>query len=198
MSDRSLLELFEQLIRDPSLRAEMTADESAFFTQHGFGALGGLDDPIMAEAVTNVVAGFPPDVAEHFSDYTVAASPLPHTPDDIDSGSIVDLLESAPDWPGSDDAAMTSALDTAVESELLDGFGAGADAGETAEVPATDSVDDAGAAPAQDIEGSEPALDPLSDLEADSDGEPTILEQPDPMDLDEPAEPDFDEAEFDG
>ena len=188
------------------MRAEFSADQAGFFAERGFGDLG---EPLMAEALTNVVSGFPPEVAEHFSEFTVAASPLPSDPDsvdvDIDVARAFDLLASTPDWPetgaGSyqpDAATLTgadgpgtdgSADDAAVET--VDDFGSGAgpvdrDAPEAgSDAAATES-----AGPADDrISGGDDEVpgagDPLDELSVETPEEPTSIEEVDPMGLDE-------------
>ena len=141
MSVPSLRELFEQLVRNPSADAQVLAEFD-------------LDGPLMAEAVTNVVAGFPPEVAEHFSEYTAAASPVPTEAEgDADPTIGLDLLTTAPEWPADEGLAIEP--EEALGPDGLDDFGRGA-VGEPEPVSA----------------GPEPDLDRL-DSPADADGTPT-------------------------
>lgn len=199
MSDVSLRELFEQLIRDPATRSEFMADQAGFFEARGF---GGLEDPLMAEAVTNVVAGFPPDVAEHFSQFTVAASPLPDAtgsedPGDLDLGDAFELLASAPAWPEPEPAepepepAEPGPGDGQEPlSEAMDDFGSGAgeDLGVGLADPGIGIDDEAGAdiEAAPDLEADLTSdlvdTDPLADLAGAAADDPSAA---DPMDLDE-------------
>ena len=191
------------------MRAEFSADQAGFFAERGFGDLG---EPLMAEALTNVVSGFPPEVAEHFSEFTVAASPLPSDPDavdvDIDLARAFDLLASTPDWPEtetgsdqSDAATPTGAHDPDTDGsaddaadETVDDFGSGAG---TVDQGAADGPVDQGAA---DAAGSDTvatgsvgqadhqiagAGDPLDELSVETSVEPTSIEEVDPMGLDE-------------
>jgi hypothetical protein len=213
MTDVSLRELFEQLIRDPATRTEFMADQAGFFEARGF---GDLDDPLMAEAITNVVAGFPPDVAEHFSEFTVAASPVPHDPgsDDpgsgdpgaLDLGDAFDLLGSAPAWPelevpepevtelGPEDAADEPS------SEAMNDFGSGAgdDLGVGLADPGLGIDDDvpAGSDAGSDLADDLVDVDPLADLAGESADDPSSFDPSsfdsssfDPMDLDEIKDP---------
>jgi hypothetical protein len=155
MSDLSLRELFEQLVRDPSA-AGLPGGAAELLDAHGF---GDLDDPLVAEALSNVVDGFPPDVAEHFSAFTVAASPVPSAEAvDIDAATAFDLLASAPEWPAAEPVLLadptspeavdsTDIPDGAEELALAD-FGAGADS--------DGGLDD----------GGDPELDGIDDLDS--------------------------------
>jgi hypothetical protein len=158
MSDLSLRELFEQLVRDPSA-AGLPGGAAELLDAHGFGV---LDDPLLAEALSNVVAGFPPDVAEHFSAFTVAASPVPSAEAvDIDAATAFDLLASAPEWPAAEpvllaDPTSPEAGDATddqdgAEEPALDDFGAGADV--------DSGLDD----------GSDPELGGIDDLDSPAD-----------------------------
>lgn len=191
------------------MRAEFSADQAGFFAERGFGDLG---EPLMAEALTNVVSGFPPEIAQHFSEFTVAASPLPSDPDsvdvDIDVARAFDLLASTPDWPetGADsdrsDATTPTGTDGSADDaavEAVDDFGSGAgpvdrDAADASasDVAATDSagpaddqitdVDDQSTGVDDQVAG---AGDPLDELSVETPVEPISIEEVDPMGLDE-------------
>jgi hypothetical protein len=201
MSDLSLRELFEQLIRDPATRTEFLADQAGFFEARGFGE---LEDPLMAEAITNAVAGFPPDVAEHFSEFTVAASPLPadtesDDPGNLDLADAFDVLASAPAWPESeiDETPLEDAFEDPLPEAMDDfGSGAGEDLGVGLADPGlgiddetqanTDLETDAGVELTSDLTADAADADPLADLAEAGTVDPSGL---DPMDLDEIDDP---------
>ena len=181
MSVPSLRELFEQLVRNPSSDAQVLDEFD-------------LDGPLMAEAVTNAVAGFPPEVAEHFSEYTAAASPVPtEGTGDVDLTTALDLFTTAPEWPAADD--VDSEPDDA--SEGLEEFGAGAEVEPGADVHDLElDVDELDELPtvADDVE----LPDPLDELDPAPEAGLAGIEDSDPAELDEIDDNGTDGDVFDG
>lgn len=182
MSDQSLRELFEQLARDPSTQAEYQADKAGFLDAHGH---GGLDGPLVAEALTNVAAGLPPDVAAHLSPLTVSTSPLSDMPArDVDVGAALDLLASAPAWPESDidEPPTLDGPDAAYDG--LDDFGSGAGGAdvEIAEVPLEPELTEPATVAEHGAAGSDPFAEPATVAEP---GPGSLVEGTDPTALDD-------------
>lgn len=73
MADTTILELLTELSRDPAARAEFEANPDAYLSAHGFD----LEEGLLGEAIVNVAATLPPEIAEHLSAFTIAHSPIP-------------------------------------------------------------------------------------------------------------------------
>jgi hypothetical protein len=122
MSDTTLRELLDDLRRDPSVQAEFERDPSGFLAARGHD----LPDELVAEAIVNVAAGLPADIAEHLSSFTIADSPIPDL-DPTGFGSELDgdsldglrLLAVAPL------ATAEVVIDSLDAEGGIDGFGTG-------------------------------------------------------------------------
>ena len=163
MSDTTLRELLDDLRRDPSVQAEFEQDPSGFLAARGHD----LPDDLVAEAIVNVAADLPADVAEHLSSFTIADSPIP----DLDpvgfgaehDGDALDALRALAAAPL---AAADVAIDSLGAEAVVDGFGTGA-GDEVASNAAVGLDDDPGT---DDIEVDlDPAVGP-GDTGVDGDG----------------------------
>ena len=73
----SLLQLVEELVRDPVAKTAYAADPDVYLDRHGFGDLDAED---IAEALSHVADSFPPLLAAQLTPQTPKTSPAWPTP----------------------------------------------------------------------------------------------------------------------
>ena len=104
MTDLTIRELLDELSRDPVAQTTFEADPDGYLTAYGFD----LPSELIGEAIFNVAATLPVDLAERLSPFTTAHSPI----------SVESSFEDAADDPVDGLALLASASATAtVEAE---------------------------------------------------------------------------------
>jgi hypothetical protein len=210
MTDMTLRELLSDLSRDPAAQAEFEADPDGYLSAHGFE----LSPELLGEAIVNVAATLPAEVAEHLAPFTISQSPIPRIDEANDDPGGPDGSEGAAGLGAMGGLGLLASAPTVVEelTEIdggideaeLSGFGEGsadgaaspgdAAATTTADRPFDDGadleVDDAGLLHVDDTDGGDgPGLFDLDDEGGSLDGaDDGSVETADAVDTRDPAD----------